>query len=506
MTAPQPHFQLARARHGAVAAGNPDGAAAGITMLEAGGNAFDALVATAFAMGVVEPLDNGLGGGGFAVLHQAAGGETHSLDFMSAAPLAAHYDLYQIDAPDVGYRIMVRDRANELGHRSVAVPGAAAGLAEIARRFGALPLGECLAPAIALAEGGFAMAKKPVLRLQRTLDVLGAFDAARELFLLPNGGIPAEGEMRRNPDYASTLRILARDGADALYQGEIASRIFAEMRAHDGFLDADDLRSYRAIWRTPARGAFAGRQLRTMAPPSSGFLVLRGLNALATAPGNSREEQRARAMLEMFQARAGGLGDPAFSRRARALMLAATESAETSSLSTMDTAGNAASLTYSLNTHSGVVVPGTGMLLNNQMLLFDPWPASPNSVVGGKRPASSMMPTVVLAGEGAELAIGASGSTRIASALMQVMDRVFNEGADLHGAVTAPRLHAEGHRLMADADVQAVATSLAERLDLELALLPGRDSTMGSVQAVRRDGTRMEAMGDPRSGAVGRVC
>jgi len=506
MTAPQSHFQVARPRHGAVAAGNPDGAAAGIAVLEAGGNAFDALVATAFAMGVVEPLDNGLGGGGFAVLHHAASGETHSLDFMSAAPLAAHYELYQMDAPDLGYRIMVRDRANELGHRAVAVPGAAAGLAEISARFGALPLGECLAPAITLAEDGFAMAKKPVLRLNRTLEVLSAFDGARQLFLLPDGGIPREGETRRNPDYAHTLRIIAREGADAVYRGEIASLIVAQMREHGGFLEADDLRSYRAVWRAPARGVFAGRQVRTMAPPSSGFLVLAGLDSLATAPGDSREEQRARAMLEMFRARAGGLGDPAFSRRARALMLTATESAETTSLSSMDTAGNAASLTYSLNTHSGVVVPGTGMLLNNQMLLFDPWPGGPNSVAGGKRPASSMMPTVVLAQDRAELALGASGSTRIPTALMQVMDRVFNEGADLHGAVTASRLHAEGHRLMADEDVQALATALAERLDLELALMPGRDPAMGSVQAVRRNGAHMEAVGDPRSGAVGRVC
>jgi gamma-glutamyltranspeptidase/glutathione hydrolase len=171
----------------------------------------------------------------------------------------------------------------------------------------------------------------------------------------------------------------------------------------------------------------------------------------------------------------------------------------------MDAAGNAASLTYSLNQHSGVVVPGTGMLLNNQMLLFDPWRGSANSVAGGKRPASSMMPSVVLGSDGAELALGASGSSRIPSALLQVMDRVFNDRLDLAAAVTAPRLHAEAHRLMADEELAPLAAPLAHGLGLELGLMPGRDPAMGSVQAVRRDADEFEAVGDPRSGAVGRV-
>jgi gamma-glutamyltranspeptidase/glutathione hydrolase len=490
-----PHHQRAAARHGAVAAGNADAVAAGIELLADGGNAVDALVATAFAMGVVEPLDCGLGAGGFAVVHGARDGQTRCLDFMSTAPAAARYQLFHTDTPGVGYRIAVRDRANEFGHRAVAVPGAVAGLCALHERHGQRDLAACLAPAIHLAREGFTLGRKPVVRLSRTLDCLRRFAPARELFL-DDGEVPPEGSLRRNPDYAGALELIARDGASAFYTGELGGVLLEDMRRHDGFITAGDLAGYAAIWREPAAGAFAGHSVRTVGPPSSGALVLGGLATLEN--GDDGPAGLARAILSMFQARAEGLCDPAFPAPG-------AESAETTSLSTMDLAGNAASLTYSLNTHSGVVVPGTGMLLNNQMLLLDPWDNAPNSVAPGKRPASSMMPTLVFDDEGPMLAFGASGSSRILSALVQTLDRLLRRQQDLAGAIDAPRLHAELARLIADEELAEVARPLAHELDLELVLVPGRDSTMGSVQGVARRGELLEAAGDPRSGACGRV-
>ena len=484
-------------RHGAVAAGNPDAVNAGLALLADGGNAIDAIVAAAFAMGVVEPLDCGLGGGGFATVH--AGGVTECLDFIGAAPLTARYQLYQTHSPVDGYRISVRGRANELGHRSVAVPGAAAGLDALLARFGTRPLSAVLAPAIALAEDGYTIARKPALRLARTEESLRLTAETARVFLNPDGSVPTAGTPARSPDYAASLRQLAAAGAGDFYHGDLAAQIAADMAANGGFLTRHDLANYQARWRQPATGDFAGRRFATMAPPSAGQLVLAGLATLAGDDGADRLLARARAMLAMFERRSAAFGDPAF-------VVSAGESDETTSLAAIDTAGNAACITYSLNIHSGVVTPGTGILLNNQMLLFDPWPGSPNSVVGGKRPTSSMMPTLAFGADGVELAIGASGSTRIPTALMQVMDRVFVGGESLDQAVGGGRIHAEAERLLVDEDMAAAAAPIAASLGLTTQVMAGRDPSLGAVQGIHSTGDgRLRAVGDPRAGATGGI-
>jgi gamma-glutamyltranspeptidase/glutathione hydrolase len=490
-------------RHGAVVAGNADAVDAGMAILTAGGNAFDAIVAAAYAMGVVEPLDNGIGGGGFATIYVAEQEQTLALDFIGAAPLAANYQLYQTHSPIDGYRITVRGRENERGHRSVAVPGAVAGLCTLLERFGTLPLGAVLEPAIALAENGFTIARKPALRLARTEETLRISAETVRVLLNPDGSLPSAGTAMRNADYGQSLRQLAAEGPACFYRGDIAARICADMAAHDGFLNANDLANYQARWRAPSWGQFAGRRLATMAPPSAGQLVLSGLRALEQQPTGDRLRQRAQAMLTMFQRRGTAIGDPAFIPLPRA----AGESAETTSLAAIDGAGNAACITYSLNIHSGIVSPGTGMLLNNQMLLFDPWPGGSNAIIGGKRPTSSMMPTLAFNASGVELAIGASGSTRIPTALMQVIDHVFIGAESLQDAIAAGRIHAEAEQLLADADMADAAAVIADDLGLNCQLLAGRDPSMGSVQAIYRDPAsgNVKAAGDPRAGGSGRV-
>jgi gamma-glutamyltranspeptidase/glutathione hydrolase len=490
-------------RHGGVVAGNADAVQAGVAILAAGGNGFDAIVATAYAMGVVEPLDNGIGGGGFATLYDAKSGQTLALDFIGAAPRAAHYQLYHTHSPVNGYQITVRGRENECGHRSVAVPGAVAGLSAILDRFGSLPLSEVLQPAITLAEQGFKIAHKPALRLARTEATLRISDETIRVLLNPDGSLPAVGTPMRNPDYGDSLRQLASKGPACFYQGDLGARICADMVANDGFLDANDLANYQARWRAPSWGRFAGRQFATMAPPSAGQLVLKGLNALENQATGNRLYQRAQAMLAMFEQRGTAIGDPAFIPPPRK----AGESAETTSLAAIDKDGNAACITYSLNIHSGIVSPGTGILLNNQMLLFDPWPGGRNAIIGGKRPTSSMMPTLAFNDNGVELAIGASGSTRIPTALMQVIDQLMVGGLALEDAIGAGRIHAEAAQLLADADMAETAKAIACDLGLDYQLLAGRDPSMGAVQAIYRnpENGHLKAAGDPRAGASGRV-
>lgn len=496
-------YERATMTRGAVACGNPDAAQAGVDILEVGGNAIDAVVATAFAMGVVEPLDSGLGAGGFMTLHHAPSGTTTCLDFMGSTPAATRYELYQAVDLQGDYTIRVKGRANEEGHRAVAVPGAAAGLCEALERFGTLDRATILAPAIRLAHDGFAVASKAALRMKRTEAMLDATDECRRVLKKPDGSLFVAGDRMAMPDYGRSLAAIAEHGPSAFYTGDLAAAIVADMAAHGGFLSAADLAGYAVVERVPASGQYRGKRIATMSPPSSGGLVAAGLAALErqgmadTLEG--RAEALARAMLAMFEARRTGLGDPAF-------VPVAGESSETTSLCAMDVAGNAACITYSNNNHSGVVVPGTGILLNNQMRLFHAWDGSPNSVAPGKRPASSMMPSLVFDGARAEMAIGASGATRIVTALLQILFHHLGRGVPLEQAVREPRLHAEEDTLMADADFQSTVEPLAAKLGLTLNLLPGRDPTMASCQtiAVHADGTAT-AVGDPRAKGQGRV-
>ena len=498
-------YETARMTVGAAAAANVEGADAAIRIMEAGGNAIDAAIAAAHVMGVVEPLDCGIGAGGFMIIHDAASGRFDSVDFLGTAPASAHYELFATNNAQGEYIIRVKGNHNVVGHRAVATPGTLAGFAEMHARYGKLPMPELFTPAIDLAEGGFAVSYKGALRMGRTIGMLNHTEACRALYLKSGTAAPAEGDWLVNKDYGATLRLIAEQGARAFYEGDIARAILAEMLEHDGFLSAEDLRDYKALWREPARGRFQGLDVATMAPPSSGSLVFAGLDALSRqTPGDSAEthEALARAMLHMFETRRVGFGDPAFISPATA----ANESAETTSLCTLDLAGNAACITYSNNNHSGVVVPGTGILLNNQMALFSPWPDNPNQVIGGKRPVSSMMPTLLSRDGKVEMAIGASGSTRIPTSLMQVLHRVLVQGKPIIDAVAEPKLHAEVETMMADADLEPVARPIADKLGLEFRISPGRDTTMGVVQAIHAGpNENVTAIGDSRAKAQSRV-
>ena len=487
---------------GAAASANPAGAEAAISMLRLGGNAVDAALAAAHVMGVVEPLDCGIGAGGFMVIYFASTNTAEVIDFMCTAPNCAEYQLYSTNDDDGRFVVRVEGQHNQLGHRSIATPGALRGFEMAHNRYGKLPMKTLLEPAIDKAKRGFPVSYKGALRMARTAKILSTTDACKTLYLKPEGNPFKEGEIIKNADYAAVLEEIGRSGNSSFYNGSICELLEKEMRDNDGFLTSADLRTYSAISKKPAEFEFLGNKVITAPPPSTGPLVFSGLQALMNfTEQNDHQELLARAMLKMFSDRRKSFGDLQGEGAANT-----AESAETTSLCTLDTEGNAVCLTYSNNNHSGVVIPKTGILMNNQMALFSPWPNNPNEISSGKRPVSSMMPSILLKNNSVKLVLGASGSTRIPTSLMQVIHRFFLQNKSLIEAITEPKLHAESETLLADEDLHERAIPLAKKLGLRYQNSPGRDTSMGVVQAIQLDtGNLATAVGDPRARGKGLV-
>jgi gamma-glutamyltranspeptidase/glutathione hydrolase len=473
---------LAGAAHagaGAVATEHPAAAAAGAEILQAGGSAVDAAIATAAAVCVVHPSSCGIGGGGFALVYQA-GGAAHALDFRERAPRGAVRERYLEDGTP-------RPERTRRGGLAVAVPGEVAGWIALHERFGSLPRPAILAPAIRLARDGFRLGDAPHLarQIERSADLLRADPGLRAVFLGPNGGVPSADFVVRNPDLARTLDSIARRGADAFYRGAIAEAIAATVQASDGVLVTADLAAYRPAWRRPLVGSFRGRRILAFPPPGSGAIVLTILGILAhddlLALGRhtpAGAHLLAAAMAHAFADRAQHYGDPDFTGVPVATLLAPARLAElrraidragderpradgtmdagTAHLSVVDAAGNAVALTTTINTGfgAGILVPGTGIVLNNEMDDFVIAPgaanvyglsgAGPNLIEPGKRPQSSMSPTIVVRDGRPELVVGASGGPLIVSATTQVLLDTVTFDTALPVAVAAPRLHDQG--------------------------------------------------------------
>ncbi|HET9553023.1 MAG TPA: gamma-glutamyltransferase [Anaeromyxobacteraceae bacterium] len=480
---------------GAIATAHPLASAAGAEALRAGGNAVDAAVAAAFALSVVQNESSGIGGGGFALVWLARERRLTVLDFREVAPAGATRDMFLVDGQP-------SPRRSREGGLAVAVPGAVKGYAELARRFGRLPLPRLVEPAARLAERGFAVGRYHAAAAAEALDALRADPAAAREFLAPvKGGPPAPhapGDLLRRPDLSRTLRLLGRD-PEAFYRGPLAARIAAAVASRGGILTAADLSAYRTREREPLRGRYRGHEIASMPPPSAGGAIviglLQALEADDPAAGGYRPEPFLHAFVEvekrLFAERAGTLADPAFlptadaaARRLvdpafdRALRAAvgprATPSADlapapaaepggahTSHVSVVDAEGNAVALTTTVNTFfgAGVVVPGTGSLLNDQMDDFEQAPGVPNAfgLVGtgvngvepGKRPLSSMAPTLVFDGEGrVVLAVGSPGGSTIPSTVAQVLLHLLGDRMTLDEALGAPRVH---HQWLPDA-------------------------------------------------------
>jgi gamma-glutamyltranspeptidase/glutathione hydrolase len=490
---------------GVVAAASPPAARAGAEVLAAGGSAVDAAIAAALVMGVVEPIDCGLAAGGFLVHFDAGRGVADALDFIGAAPQAARYEF----EPEFGgflkdFRIRVRDRANEIGARAVAVPGALRGFEAAHRRFGRLPWRDLVAPAARVAREGFACDRYLAARVEENQDYLAHFPESRRL-LMPGGAPPPPGARLANPHLGASLEAVAREGPDALYAGSLAGPLLDEIARGGGFITAADLRAYRAHWRRAADGEVLGHAVWSMPAPSVGPLVVASLRALAARLHPERlraqEAEAVDLVLRVLRAaaaeRAARLADPLFEPLPEAFDLG--ERLETTSLSVLDRDGNATSLTYSNMNFAGITVPGTGIVLNNQMLLFNPLPGAPNSIAPGKRPASSMAPTVVTRDGRARLALGASGGPRIPTAVVWVALNRLVAGMPVDAAVQQWRAHVEGGVVDLERSLHArVGAALAAR---GWALNPMDDHhrMLALCQAVALDDDgRASGAGDPR--------
>jgi gamma-glutamyltranspeptidase / glutathione hydrolase len=515
--------QAATGREAMVAAAHPLASQVGRDVLRAGGNACDAAVAAAFALAVVEPYSSGLGGGGLILVHTAIDGRVRALDCRETAPAAARSDMF--------VRNGVADpKLSQTGGLAVAVPGLVRGLAELHRAGGRLPWADLLQPAIALARDGFPVDAELQARIKEEASRL---DAAGQAVFRPGGVTPAVGSRLVQADLARTLAAIADGGAEAFYAGRLAEAIVAGARAAGGVLTTADLAACRPLWREPVRGAYRGVEVWSMPPPSSGGVVLvEMLNVLsgrdlAAAGWGAAETWRclAGAMRLAFADRARWLGDPDFcpvpvarltssgyadSQRARldaafsapAAAGAPAESPHTTHLSVIDGAGNAvsATLTINLSFGSGVIAPGTGVILNDEMDDFSAQPGAPNyfglvggaanAIAPGKRPLSSMAPTIVLRDGRPWLVLGSPGGSRIITAVLQVLVNVVDFGLDLEMAVRAPRIHQQWSPPETGCEPLAVVPEVAAALRARGLVLVPR-AVVGNVQAI---------MIDPRTG------
>ena len=508
---------------------------AGMEILKRGGNAMDAAVATAFALGVVDPASSGVGGGGFMVVYQAKEKKAHALDFRETAPAAARKGLYIKGGKPVPALSLT-------GPLAVAVPGEVAGLAEALKRFGSLPLPTVMAPAIRFASEGIPVSPHLRHAIERQLPTIRKFpDLGR--VLLVKDGVPSEGEKIRQPELTEALKAVAEQGPQVFYQGWIAQAIVAALKKEGGILTLEDLKNYKPVWREPIIGSYRKRLVITMPPPSSGGIALiEMLNVLEgyqlhLIPHNSATlfHLLAETMKHAFADRAQYLGDPDFVQiptekltskeyaawiRGRissvrtygpkfyGLAASKPEQGGTTHFGVLDRYGNAVSCSLTINTQFGskVLVPGTGIILNNQMDDFAIEAAAPNiygligteanSVQPRKRPLSSMTPTIILQGDRPSLIVGASGGPRIINATLQTILNVLDFRLPLKKAVESPRIH---HQWIPNelAVEGKILPNIRKSLERRGHAVKERIS-LGVVQAILVERTKVDAEADPR--------
>lgn len=475
----------APAQHGMVVSSHYLGSEVGKQILQKGGNAVDASVATAFALAVTLPSAGNIGGGGFLVYH-GADGTTTTFNFREKAPLAATPTMYLDEEGNI------RDNSNHDGPLSVGVPGTVAGLWLAHQRLGSLPWADLLQPAIDLAENGFPSTWAMQSFLERVQEYEDPIYAGTKAAFLKNGAeLYTPGEIWRQPDLAATLKRIQKQGKDGFYRGKTARLIADFMKKHGGLITEADLAAYEAVEQSPVRGTYRGYDIYGMAPPSSGgTAVIEMLNILEgydlQAIGHNSAlylHLLTEAMRRAFADRAQYLGDPAYNpdlpiQRLTSKQYADSlrqtidwfrasendssafnlawldhESEETTHFSVVDAAGNAVSLTYTLEYSYGsrMVVEGAGFLLNNEMGDFNPIPGRtdrrgmigtpPNLVAPGKRMLSSMSPTIVAKDGKPVLVIGSPGGRTIINTVLQIVLNVIDHGMNIGQAVEAGRIH-----------------------------------------------------------------
>ena len=441
------HWQVtkpaATGKRGMVASQSRDAAMAGVAILDAGGNAIDAAVGTALALATAEPWNSGLGGIGFAMVHRAGQPRAEVVDFGPRAPAKLHPDRFTLTgrtAKDLFAWPEVEGDANVHGPLSFAVPSSTAGYAHMHGRFGKLPLSELMAPAIALARRGLSQDWFTTLKVANSAAILRLYEESARIYL-PQG-LPPVPPYQGRPGYfqqgalADTLEQLSRAGLRDFYEGDVAASVAKDAAALGAVLDGEDLRRCEASIRDCMDVPFRGRTLQlpgglTAAPTLARVLELMPADWPA-APDAAWFAALATAMRTAYAERLAGLGD------------AEPKAAEscTTHLTVVDAEGTMVAMTTTLLSSMGsrVVLPGSGVLMNNGVMWFDPRPGQPNSVGPGKRPLTNMLPAILRDGTAPVLAAGASGGRRILAAVTQMLAFTAGFGMDPAAAAHHPRI------------------------------------------------------------------
>lgn len=521
------------AQHGMVSAQERLATEIGREIMQQGGNAVDAGVAVAFALAVTLPRAGNIGGGGFMLVHDAKTGQTHAIDYREMAPSGASRDMFLDEAGEAD-----SNKSLYSGGAS-GVPGTVAGMKLALDKYGTMPWADVIAPAIRLAEEGITVTPELADSIEEERENLARHPASAAIFFKEGGEGYRPGDTLVQADLAATLKKIAAEGPDGFYKGSVAEAIAKAVQADGGVMTPEDLAAYKVVEREPVRGSYRGHDIVSMPPPSSGGVhLIQILNALEGYPigalgQNSGEtiHLMAEAMKLAYADRSEYLGDPDFvdvpvaaltskdyaadmraqisadfarpAAQIKPADLAPYESDQTTHFSVVDKDGNAVSNTYTINFNygSGMVAAGTGVLMNNEMDDFSAKPGTPNgfgliggdanAVEAGKRPLSSMTPTIVLKDGKVWLVTGSPGGARIITTVLQVIMNVIDHGMNVAEASTAPRIH---HQWLPDElrIEEGISLDTIRILQAKGHSIAVKDA-MGSTQSILRD---------PASGAL----
>ena len=520
----------AEGKAGVVSSGRLEASQIGVEILQNGGNAIDAAVAMGFVLGVCEQQSSGIGGGGFMVVRFADSGEIVFIDFRDQSGAAASLDMWKIDENG-----RVADQANKVGANAVAVPGEVKGLLYALDTYGSMSRQEVMQPAIDMAREGFTVSAITERDISDAYGFLVQFDSTAEIYFdEDNLGMPyQEGDVITNPDLADTLQLIVEKGESEFYTESIARKIVDSVQKHGGHLTMEDFANYKIAVGEPVHGTYRGYDIYSSNLPSSGgTIIIEMLNILENFDVGSMDPESAEylhllseTMKLGFADRTQYMGDPAYVDvpaaglidKEYAAALAASidmtksqtydagdpwpyESKDTTHYSIIDAVGNMVAVTKTVDATfaSGLVAEGTGILLNDTLYDFSTDPESPNVVAGNKRPLSSMSPTLVLKDGEPFLSLGAPGTTRIITGVLQVISKVIDHGMDIEEAIDAVRMHDDFGTLILENRVSDEVKTQLEALGHKLNTNE-RFFTFPCVQAVMRlpDGT-LRGSADPR--------
>lgn len=539
-----------RAKNAMVASQHELASKIGVEIMKRGGNAVDAAIAVALALAVVYPEAGNLGGGGFMLI-RFKNGDTHAIDYRETAPKSAFRDMFV----DKDGNLLQGEGSSTIGYRAAAVPGTLAGLELAYKKYasGKISWQELVEPARKLAEEGFALSYRQANLFKAYQKNLEKYEESKRIFL-NNGKLYEEGDILKQPDLAKTLARIQKEGAREFYIGETARLIAEDMKRNKGLITLDDLKNYQAKERIPLRGTYRGYEIITMPPPSSGGIVmLQVLNMLEQYDirkmGWASAEKYhllIEGMRRAFADRAEWMADPDFADvpisvlidKKYAQMRASTidltratpssavkpgqivmaEGSETTHFTVVDPEGNVVANTYTINDlfGSAVTIKGTGILMNNEMDDFAARPGKPNlfgliqgernKVEGGKRPLSSMTPTIVLRKDGSLwFTVGARGGPRIISTVLQTVINMIDHDMNIQQAIDAPRVH---HQWLPDEvfhepfGLSQDTIKILEKLGHKMAANPAYIASATGIEIEQGTGVRLGAIDSRSDGEV----